>query len=473
MGLRALWESEESRKRRADLQPGYMNQPPEWLQQGIAQDRQGMARSAEEQQATAARGAGAISQGVISQGETMRQGLNDAVSGGLKAYGDARQRTMAEEQLALQRRQAEQQGRLTEQQIAAGEDEAKVRPDRLAQEGELLKAQIVGATTENRQKEMTLAAAQAMEDFYNQPAAVAQLPGARPGETVRQYNLRAESETNVVNMNAAKAALARTVAETEHFKAMSPYEQKQAAASLENTHQTIQTAKLQQQSMKIQNRQQQMAFNVNLLAGQLAQVANDPAAFNALSDRMVQENGALPGEVGEARQIAMDKIQNRQMQQAIIQQSSPIWQMQMQNVQKKLKYEQAFAILMEHKRNIDGPLDLPSNLEDESVKQIQKALSELGKDHLAAKISQSWSIKGWKPQHRSSLVKEVLEQLSREWNAELSANKDLQTMPSAVGMWDNMNQVSYQQRMNTQQAQQQNIFGGLQQFDFSQGGGPK
>jgi hypothetical protein len=400
------------------------------------------------------------------------QGLQQAATSGLQAYNQSRDRALAEERLAMEQAQRAEQSQLTQQQIRRGATELANLPEQYKQEAEQRALNIESSRAANEKQQLELAATQKMEEFYNSDAG--QMPEGRPGETIRQYQLRMENEGKIANINVSKQALARSIAETDHFKRIAPLEQKQALASLENTYEQQKLAKVQRQSQVIANRQSQESYNVNNLAGYLSRFVNDPKAFNAAADELVQQRGALPGEVGQAMEMALGKMQGREMQQAVIAQSKPEYQLKVDAVRRKATYDRAMSVMQEQAKLLDGPVSLSSAQEEQAISSIADAFSSLGMNELAAKVKSSWTMKGMSPISRKTLVQDSIRNLQKQFDAEMDS--DMNKWSDIPGAWDtrrNFFEANYNNQLRGGGQQQQNPFSSLGTVDFSNLGGAK
>lgn len=476
-----MWESEESRKIRPEFRPQYQGQMPSWLGNQVGQAIEIGRGGAEESRATARRATDALAQGAIASGEAVGQGLRD-IGGKLSQWSQENiANRRAEEQLALQRAAdtRAQDAHRTTQERAAMENAAL--PAQLqssaAQAGATLEA-TKAATEQTRQataeQQFKIDSLRRNNEFQLQPAVQLGLPDARPGETVEQYELRQSHVKNAENLEKVKLERQRMLMENKDFASMAPARQQQMMQNLELTGQQIAGQKLQNTSQQLANRQSQQAFNVNTLKGILMPYSNNPAAMNAKADELVRQNGVLPGEIGQAMGEVISSVQSQAAQRAMYEQMSPQYRVKVDAFNRAAAYNRAIAVLSQYEKQLGGVISLGGAQESQAVESIAEALVGLGKNELAVDVRDAWTLQAGLPTGRKSLVSQILQNLKKEFEAEVNANGGMHDVPAIGSTWSNLQQTTFANQMSGGMSQQkQNPFGNLGGMDFSALGGAK
>jgi hypothetical protein len=459
MGLRSLWEAEESRRRRVEPEANQQRPQPDWIQQYGDRGMQIGSAGAEEARQEGRRASGIVADDYRQQGETVGQGLQNIGEKAVSGYKAGRELSMAEEQRQEQRQAAglaRERAQLEQQYL----------PGQLEQQRELGRAQLDQTRTTTDQQRIALEMLQARNAFAKSMAAEAGLPGAREDESVAMYEMRMEQEGKVTERDAAKLAMEEAAFRLANARDLAPMEKEQLRGQIAANAAALEQAELQKRLSKLDIYERQRGINVRSLASELSMAAQSNA-LQAKADEMIRD-GIPRDTVGEALQQVKNNQASADQQRLVMEQLDPNYQRMLARQDKADKYSQAIAILQQNEKYLGGFGTPGSAQEQQSISSIQMALEQIGMTDLAKKVGQSLTMQGLSPTTRKTLVNDIIKRIHNQFEAELSAG-GVPESPGARRIYQNIKNMFMSTQMGV--GPKGNPFiGTAPGLDFSDGG---
>lgn len=402
--------------------------------------------------------------------------------------------------------------RLARAQSASEEARAAAAPTQLREESELRQAQIAQAQAQAQQagiaseftrgqlerqaqaeslglseKEIALSVAKANRDIQQQPATSLGLADANPNETVAMYRLRKESEGDEAALKQLNTQTASQIASTNIALQKAPLEIEGIIAQNKNLNsislQNSYNAKLQALELNSSTRNE----NVKRLVYDLRPYVQDPQAF-AFAQKQMIDSGIPANEVIEAAAQARSAATGEDLQKALIEQASPMFQYKSEAIRQVVEYHRdinqlttAASKLMTIGERV-GNLQVRDSQEMQQAKQILiEAFDRHGMTKYSDALRSPVTLGPYGiPRSDKDIADEGINLLAQRMQASM-----LSTQPGTIGDVSSMTPVQqllrdtnavlqkygWQNNYEKMQQQNQNSFGGITNVNFQNLGG--
>jgi hypothetical protein len=433
------------------------------MRQGTQQQMQASQTGARDLAAQTERGGQAARQAFGSLGEGVRN-----IATQRRAEEDQQ---MRREQLDLQRKQAEQGMEIQQAQEARA---ASMHPYAT----EEVKQRLARGELTMDEQRMRAEIAQAENDFMNQPATDLALPGAMPGQTVREYQLAAQAEQNAVGLQELNQRLEIGRMDIAQRLKTDPLQVKALAQGIEERKANMALAQLNKRmtlnEMNAQQRAQNQAnvANVLLEAASLDMQRGDPNMTGMRSKaEAFRSMGMDEADIAAGLNNARQQMSSQKAQQAMVNMADPRYQ---RRIREEMKAERWLQV----KRKMQAiAQQVGDYVGDEGqraqLESLQQDFVALGKPHMAKYIAPFIKFDGVMPTTRSHRIKEAIKMVDQEILAGLSNPSGLGSsigMPATQNLYQSVSSGGWGLR-TTQPTP--NLFQGLGNVDASQLGGPQ